>query len=78
MTEFMRQVIEGGIPFGKNHFFILLLQLDKNEVQDTLGEYIGVLAKGMQLTQDDYEKFVEGIIADDMKLAFESIKQHLF
>ena len=49
MTEFMRQVIEGGIPFSRNHFLILLLQLDTAEVQDTLGEYIGVLAKGIQL-----------------------------
>ena len=28
MTEFMRQVIENGLTFIANHFFILMLHLD--------------------------------------------------
>lgn len=27
MTEFIRQVVENGFEFNKNHFFILMLQL---------------------------------------------------
>ena len=78
VTEFMRQVIEAGIPFGTNHMYILLLQLRPEEIQTTLISFIKVLLESLSMTKVDFEDFIDGIRVGTMKSAYESIIDKLY
>lgn len=64
VSDYIKQVIENGNEFTINHFFILMLQLQPEEIQisyETNVEYIQLLVKALGVKPEDFEKFISGI-----------------
>lgn len=61
ITEFMRQVIENGCAFTSNHFFICMLHLDPQQVNQTLAAYLKAVVQAVQVSKEALLKFVQGI-----------------
>ena len=45
VTEYIRRVNENGNVFTTGHFFILLLELTVNDIENRLGSYLKILVE---------------------------------
>lgn len=78
ITEFMRQVIENGCPFTVNHFFISMLHLETEEVNETLADYLKVIVRVIEIKRAEFNKFVDGITDKALQKAFMQILPSLY
>lgn len=64
VSDYIKQVIESGLDFTINHFFILMLKLTPEEIkisyQTNVG-YIQLLVQALGVKPEDFEKFIRGI-----------------
>lgn len=54
ITDFMRQVIENGSPFSKNHLFLMLLHLKVEEIENDSHKFIKPLLTEMKVDIGEY------------------------
>jgi len=67
MTDFVRQVIEGGNSFTQSHFFILLVQLSSEDLQNNAAPFIRILAQecNPKIDKQAFCTFVDGLLDND-------------
>ena len=65
LVEFTRQVIESGLCFGPQHLFILLLQLDPQQLTPELGEYLRVVLREFALDGEAVRRWLETDVKEE-------------
>jgi hypothetical protein len=58
VVEYMRAVIENGVRFSNNHYFILLLGLD---IRPEIMKYLKVIHRELGVSNEDFTQFVSGV-----------------
>lgn len=53
---------ENGNVFTTGNFFILLLELTAEDIGNRLAPYLKVLVEELKVPQDQYKKFLEGLV----------------
>ena len=55
MTDFMKQVIENGCAFDKSHYFMLLMTLKPEEIQEPMIiSALKIMAEEIEVTEFEY------------------------
>ena len=78
ITEYIRRVNENGHAFTTGHFFILLLELKVNDLENRLGKYIKVLVDEFKVPFEQYQRFMSGLLDSDYKNAFKELETQLY
>ena len=67
MTDFVRQVIEGGNAFTQSHFFILLVQMSAEDLQNNASPFIRILAQETtpKIEKQAFCTFVDGLLDEN-------------
>ena len=57
-TDFFRQVIENGNIFSKSHFFMLLINLNPDEIQEPgIISTLKIIAEELEVSEFEYVQF---------------------
>lgn len=64
IADFMRQVIENGNVFSKNHLFLMLLHLTPKEIDNAGSAIVEPLVRLLEVSSVEYEQFVKGLARD--------------
>ena len=78
ITDFMKQVIENGSNFSKNHLFLMLLHLTDEEVANEGKSYLNSLFQELNVERSEFKKFLTGLTDPSLKRAYSLIDQALF
>lgn len=58
VVEYLRAVIENGVRFNKNHYFILLMGLD---VRPETKKYLKVIHRELGVSNAEFDSFLSGV-----------------
>lgn len=59
ITDFIKQVVENGNTFSKSHFFMLLMNLTPDELDDEMiVQSLKIITSHLEVTEFDYVQFV--------------------
>ena len=73
--DFIKQVVENGVQFTKEHFFMLLNNLDGDEIQqDMITSTLNIIAEELQVTEGEYVQFIQGIKDAELQKAFLEVR----
>ena len=78
ITEFIKQVIENGFEFNPNHFFILMLQLQPEQITFAMAEYLKIIVEAIGVSKPAFDSFMEGLNDEMLRKAFNRILSDLF
>ena len=73
ITDFMRHVIENGSNFTENHFYILLLHLDVDQVWPTIADYLKVIVNQIKVPRKNFIRFLSGLKDHELLDAYQNI-----
>ena len=62
ITDFIKQVVENGNTFSKSHYFMLLMNLTPEELQEPMiVASIKIITSHLEVTEFDYVQFNQGL-----------------
>ena len=62
MTDYMRIVIENGIQFTKEHFFMMLKELQPEFIDAFTGRFLRILVEELSIGASDIEEFISQLV----------------
>ena len=78
ITEYIRRVNENGHVFTSGHFFILLLELSIEDLENRLGKYLRVLIEEFKVPFEQYQRFTQGLLDPQFRNAFKVLEIELY
>ena len=70
ITDYIKNVIEGGNEFTSAQLFICLMQLSASLVNNGLSPFIKAINRVLSVTEEEWQSFVEGLIDIELRSAF--------
>eukprot|EP00347_Sterkiella_histriomuscorum_P011953 403370464 len=79
ITDFMRAVIENGNKFTKDHFYMMLKELNSEHIDTQLAKYLRIMIEELEITLIEFDDFIiESDQNPTLQQAYDSIKDYLF
>ena len=77
--DFIKQVVENGNEFTKEHFFMMLLTLDPDEVQESIVVLsLRIIIEEIEVSSVEYVEFNQSIKDNALHKAYFEIRTKLF
>ena len=77
--DFIKQVVENGNKFDKSHYFMMLMQLNIEEIQEpAVIQTIQIITEELEVTEFEYVQFNQGIKDNALQRAFFEIRTKIF
>ena len=62
ITDFLKQIVENGCKLSKSHFFMLLMNLDSDDLAELIiVKTVRIMIEEMEVTKPEFNKFTLGI-----------------
>lgn len=79
ITDFIKQVVENGNIFSKSHFFMLLMSLSPQEIEEPLiVASIKIIVSHLEVTEFDYVQFNQGLKDPNLQKAYADVRGKIF
>ena len=78
-SDFIKQVVENGNAFEKSHYFMLLMNLKPNEIEEPpIISALKIIAEELEISEFEYVQFNQGLKDSDLQKAYFDIRTKLF
>ena len=75
----MKQVIENGNTFDKSHYFMLLMNLKPEEIQENMVvQALKIIAEELEITEFEYVQFNQTIKDPALQKAYYDTREKIF
>lgn len=79
VLDFIKQVVENGNAFEKSHYFMLLMNLQPDEVEEpSIISALKIIAEELEISEFEYVQFNQGLKDSEMQKAYFEIRTKIF